>query len=259
MIKWILFLLYVVVTIFLAWLGNKKTKSLDSFAVGNRDMSPWVVAFALAATMTSTATFVINPGIVYAFGFSAVMGYGVAAGLGLFLGIVILSKGFRKLGYQSNALTVPEWIGQRYGDRNFTLIYAAVNLLLIAMVVLIAYGSAILIDFTLGLVNYFPIYHFEISLAFIIVFVFTYIMFGGTYAHAYTNTAQGVVMLVIAIVLIVSGLPYFKDGLLSALATENPVLVSCHQSTKSLLPQFFRRCSSPISLWVLPSPFSPTF
>ncbi len=68
MIKWILFLLYVVVTIFLAWLGNKKTKSLDSFAVGNRDMSPWVVAFALAATMTSTATFVINPGIVYAFG-----------------------------------------------------------------------------------------------------------------------------------------------------------------------------------------------
>ena len=239
MIKWILFLLYVVVTIFLAWLGNKKTKSLDSFAVGNREMSPWVVAFALAATMTSTATFVINPGIVYAFGFSAVMGYGVAAGLGLFLGIVILSKGFRKLGYQSNALTVPEWIGQRYDDQNFTLIYAAVNLLLIAMVVLIAYGSAILIDFTLGLVNYFPIYHFEISLAFIIVFVFTYIMFGGTYAHAYTNTAQGVVMLVIAIVLIVSGLPYFKDGLLSALATENPVLAHAINPQSLLFRNFF--------------------
>lgn len=239
MTKWILFLLYVVITIFLAWLGNKKTKSLDSFAVGNRDMSPWVVAFALAATMTSTATFVINPGIVYAFGFSAVMGYGVAAGMGLFLGIVILSKGFRKFGYQSNALTVPEWIGQRYGDRNFTLIYAAVNLLLIAMVVLIAYGSAILIDLTLGLANYFPTYHFEISLAFIIIFVFTYIMFGGTYAHAYTNTAQGVVMLVIALVLIVSGIPYLKEGLLSTLAAENPVLADPINPQSLLFRNFF--------------------
>ncbi len=224
MIKWIVFLIYIFVTIYLAYLGNKKTQSLSSYAVGDRKMNPWIVAFALAASMTSTATFIINPGIVYAFGLSAIMGYGVAAGLGLSLGIIILSKGFRKVGWGSQALTVPQWIGDRFQDRRFTVFYAIVNLLLIAMVVLISYGSAMLIDFTLGISSIFPVYHFEITLVFIILFVFTYTSFGGTFAHAYTNTIQGGIMLVVALVLLFSGLPYFKAGLLDALNAENPVL-----------------------------------
>ncbi len=64
-------------------------------------------------------------------------------------------------------------------------------------------------------------------------------MFGGTYAHAYTNTAQGVVMLVVSIVLIVSGLPYFKAGILSALATENPVLAHAINPQSLLFRNFF--------------------
>lgn len=224
MIKWIIFLIYIFVTIYLAYLGNKKTQSLSSYAVGDRKMNPWIVAFALAASMTSTATFVINPGIVYAFGLSAIMGYAVAAGLGLSLGIIILSKGFRKVGWKSQALTVPQWIGDRFQDQRFTIFYAIVNLLLIAMVVLISYGSAMLIDFTLGIGSIFPVYHFEITLVFVILFVFTYTSFGGTFAHAYTNTIQGGIMLAVALVLILSGLPYFKAGLLDSLSTENPVL-----------------------------------
>ena len=226
MAKWFLFGLYIIVTIYLAYLGKQKTKSLKSFAVGDGNMNPWIVAIALAASMTSTATFVINPGIVYAFGFSAIMGYGISAGLGLFLGIIILSKGFRKIGWRSDTLTVPQWMGTRYNDKRFTLIYAAVNLLLIAMVVLIAYGSAMLIDYTLGISAFFPKFHFEITLIFVILFVFTYISFGGTYAHAYTNTVQGALMFIIAIVLIASGIPYLKAGLLSTLAAENPVLAN---------------------------------
>lgn len=237
--KWILFSLYIVVTIFLAYLGKKKTKSLSSYAVGDRNMNPWIVAFALAASMTSTATFIINPGIVYAFGFSAIMGYGVSAGLGLFIGIIVLSKGFRKIGWKSNALTVPQWIGTRYEDKRFTVIFAVVNLLMIAMVVLITYGSAMLIDLTLGINTIFTTYHFEITLIFVILFVFTYISFGGTYAHAYTNTAQGAIMLVVAIVLLLSGIPYFKAGLLSSLAVENPNLAGIINPQSLFFRNFF--------------------
>ncbi|NJN64095.1 MAG: hypothetical protein HC882_03930 [Acidobacteria bacterium] len=67
--------------------------------------------------MTSTATLVINPGIVYAYGISAFLGYGVAAALGLTIGIVVLSKGFRRYGVKSGALTLPAWIADRYGSR----------------------------------------------------------------------------------------------------------------------------------------------
>ncbi|NQV15936.1 hypothetical protein HQ531_10805, partial [bacterium] len=182
------------------------------------------------------ATFIINPGIVYAFGISAIMGYGIAAGLGLFSGIIILSKGFRKVGWRSQALTVPQWIGERYQDQRFGIFFAFVNLLLISMVVLISYGSAMLIDFTLGINNILPVYHFEVTLIFVILFVFTYTSFGGTFAHAYTNTIQGGIMFCVAIVLIISGLPYFKAGLLNSLSMENPVL------TQIINPQslFFR-------------------
>lgn len=221
-LSWSVFIFYVIVTLFLAWLGSKKTKSLDSFAIGNRDMSPWVVGITLAATMTSTATFVINPGIVYAFGWSTIMGYGVSAGTGLFLGIIILSKGFRKYGVPVAALTVPQWIGTRYQDKRLTLFYAVVSLLMIAMVVLICYAISGILVAILKLNEIFPRYSFEIALAFTILFVFIYITFGGTYAHAYTNTIQGAIMILVAITLIASGIHLLGSGFFDKLHAVSP-------------------------------------
>ena len=65
---WTLFGVYAVVTAGLALYGARQTKSMSSFAVGNQDMGPGLVGMALAASMASTATFVINPGFVYADG-----------------------------------------------------------------------------------------------------------------------------------------------------------------------------------------------
>lgn len=238
-VKWLAFFGYVAVTFYLAWLGNKKTSSLDSYALGNQDMQPWVVAFALAATMTSTATFVINPGFVYAYGVSALFGFGLAAGAGLFSGIIILSKGFRKYGSKSNALTVPQWIGQRYNSQSLTIIYALMNMVMIAMVVLIAYGSAILIDTTLNLSSIFPTYHFEISLGFIILFVFAYTFYGGTYAHVYTNTVQGFMMIAVAILLVGSGFHLFDGQLWSSLRAQDPNLLNPINPNSALFRNFF--------------------
>lgn len=223
-LSWSLFVLYVAVTLYLAWLGNRKTTSLESYALGNRAMSPWVVGMALAASMTSTATLVINPGIIYAYGLSGVMAYGVAAGVGLGCGIVVLSKGFRKYGVRSRVLTVPQWIGERYGDHRLTLFYAAINLLLVAMVVLICYAMAGLMLATLDLASLAPGYGFELALAVTIVFVFAYVAFGGTYAHAYTNLVQGLIMLAVAVVLIGSGLHLFDGHLLDRLREIDPNL-----------------------------------
>jgi sodium/pantothenate symporter len=225
-LAWSLFLLYVVVTLGLAWLGHRKTHSLESYAVGDRNMSPWVAGLALAATMTSTATFIVNPGIVYAYGLSAVLGYGMAAGIGLTLGIVTLSKGFRRHGVRQQILTLPHWIGTRYGDRRLTIFYAFVNLLLMAMVVLVCYSMAGLMMVVLGLESLVPGWGFEVALAGTILFVFAYIFFGGTYAHAFTNMAQGSVMIVVAAMLIGSGWHLFDGRLLERLAAIDPLLAA---------------------------------
>jgi SSS family solute:Na+ symporter/sodium/pantothenate symporter len=233
-LAWGLFLVYVVVTLWLARLGSRKTHSLESYAVGNRDMGPWVVGMALAASMTSTATFVINPGIVYLYGLPAVLGYGVSAGLGLTVGIVVLSKGFRRHGVRVAALTVPQWIVRRYtapgdeagaGARALSVFYALVNLLLVAMVVLICYAMAGLLLATLDIGSLVPGFAFEAALAMVIVFVFAYIFFGGTYAHAYTNTVQGWLMVAVAVALIASGGHLVLSGeLLDRLRAIDPAL-----------------------------------
>ncbi len=225
-IAWILFLIYVCGTLVLAWLGSRKTTSLESYAIGDGTMHPLVVGLALAASMTSTATLVINPGIVFAYGVSALFGYGVAAALGLTLGIVVLSKGFRKLGLGTGTLTVPAWLGQRYSSQGLRVFYAIVNLLLVAMVVLICYAMAGLMIATLGLTEMLGGAAMTIALAGIILFVFAYTFFGGTFAHVYTNTAQGLIMLVVAVVLIASGIPLLTDGFFSKLAAIDPNLAS---------------------------------
>lgn len=225
-IAWILFALYVVVTLWLAWLGSRRTTTLESYALGDRAMHPFVVGMALAASMTSTATLVINPGIVYAYGISAIFGFGVAAGGGLSLGIVVLSKGFRRYGVKSGALTLPQWLAKRYEARWVGVFYAAINLLLVAMVVMICYAMAGLMVATLGLQSLLPGIAFEVALVATVLFVFAYTFFGGTYAHAYTNTLQGLMMLVVAVVLVLSGWHLFEGGLLTRLEAIDPNLAS---------------------------------
>ncbi|MEM8961546.1 MAG: sodium:solute symporter [Acidobacteriota bacterium] len=239
-LSWSLFALYVVVTLYLAYLGNKKTDSLESYAIGKGDMRPWVVGMALAASMTSTATLVINPGIVYAYGISAVLGYGVAAGLGLTVGIIVFTKGFRRVGAKTRILTVPQWIGETWGDSRLTVFYAVINLFLIAMVVLICYAMAGLMLATLGVESLVPGWGFEVSLAGVILFVFAYVFFGGTYAHAYTNTAQGVVMLVVAGLLTASGWEWLASGALwSELTAIDPLLTSVANPDSVLFRNLF--------------------
>ncbi|MCO4781768.1 MAG: sodium:solute symporter family protein [Candidatus Cloacimonetes bacterium] len=237
-IKWGAFVFYVILTFYLAWLGQKKTQSLDGYAVGGGDMKPWMVAFALAATMTSTATFVINPGFVYRYGISAIMGFGLSAGAGLFFGIILLTKGFRKYGTKVNALTVPQWITQRYQDERLGTIFALINMVMIAMIVLIAYGSAVLVDATLGLEAIIGVYHFEVALAFIILFVFAYTMYGGTYAHVYTNTVQGFMMIIVAILLVCSGYEHWGT-MFTQLKAQDPNLVEFINPGSHLFRNFF--------------------
>ena len=213
---WIAFGIYLVGTAALAVVGMLKTKDLEGFALGKRDMGPTMVGVALAAAIASTATFVINPGFVYTHGLSALLHFGVAASLGVSVGLVVLSKGFRREGQATRALTLPHWIGARYQSPGLRTYFALLNLLLaITFVVLIIKGSALVMQHTLGL-------SYGVSVGVIVAFVFSYILIGGTYAHVYTNVLQGLMMLGVALVLIGSGLHLLGDGFGDALVAADP-------------------------------------
>ncbi len=235
-IAWGLFVIYLVATSALAWIGHRKTQDIASFAVGSGDMSPWIVGVTLASSVASAATFVLNPGLVYLYGAAALMHLGVAAGIGVLIGLFSLSFGFRRVGASAGALTLPHWMGQRFGSRGMALFFAAVNLLSITFMVLIVGGLAIVMQVTLGLGH-------TAAVLIIIGFVFSYIFIGGTWAHAYTNTLQGLVMVVVAAIIVASGLGELLDGGWERLAAIDPALIAVHHPRSPLYGSLF-------SVWI---------
>jgi sodium/pantothenate symporter len=230
---WALFFLFTLSTAWLAWKGHKKTTDIRSFAIGRGDIGPFVIGVTLASSIASTATFVINPGFVYVHGISALMHLGVAAGLGLVVGLFALSNGFRRVGAKTRAITLPHWMSTRFGDERLGVLFALVNLLSLTFVVLIVGGISIVMQQTLGLTN-------TESLLFTIVFVFGYVFVGGTYAHAYTNTLQGVIMAIVAALIVGSGFHLLTGGhALASIAQQDPNLTKLVNPASPLFGSYF--------------------
>ncbi len=135
---------YVALVYWLSWIGMRRTQDISGFAIGNKDMSPYIIGITLAASIASTATFVINPGFVYVHGVSAYMHYAVAGSAGILSAFLVLSRGFLRLGEEKQALTLPDWIYHRYQHRGFSLFFAFIKLLSVSFVVLILVGCSLL-------------------------------------------------------------------------------------------------------------------
>ncbi len=224
-------LFYIVGIIVLTILGKKKKQSIESFSIGSKTVSPVIVGLSLAVGMTSAATFVINPGLIYLYGLSGFLGYGIAAPLGIFLALIVMSKSFLKFGEQSKVLTVPHWIGERYQNKFFTIFYALISLLQITFAVLIAVGI------TIVLANSFNA-SFELVLFLVLLFSVAYLLFGGgVNVLLFSNAFQSFFMIVTAILFLISG-PVFLGldpiKLFDTLKSLDPNLVSI-VNPKSLL------------------------
>ncbi len=230
-IAWLAFGIYAIGTALLALRGMRRTTTLSGFALGNGDLGPVVTGITLAAAIASTATFVINPGFVYKSGLSALLHLGVASFGGVIVGLVVFSRGFRQLGEETKALTLPQWVGERFNHGGMRTYFAVLNLILaISFVVLIVKGSSFVMMKTLGI-------GYTGALLIVVVFVFSYVLMGGTYAHVYTNALQGSLMVVVAILIVGSGLHLFSDGLgpfLDRLAAQDPHLLDAVNSNSSL-------------------------
>ncbi len=215
---WIFFGIYLALVSLAAFVGIKKMSGFASFSVGSRNVSPVFVGMSLAANLTSAATFIINPGLIYLYGVSGVLGYAVAMPLGVFVGLIVFSKAF----------------------------------LQIAFLVLITVGLSRVLASVLG-VDVF------LAMAFVIIFPLIYIMFGGASAHTLTNSAQAMIMMVVAVILLASGAPYFADGIsgfLGQLSDIDPVLAQPTNPDSLLFRDYFEvvACNFLIGIAIINQP-----
>ncbi|GIV58016.1 MAG: sodium:solute symporter [Rhodothermaceae bacterium] len=210
-IGWGFFLAYLLLVGGAALLGMRGARGLVGFSVGSRTVSPVMVGLSLAANLTSAATFVINPGLVYLYGWAGYLGYGLATPLGILVGLIVLSRRFRQLGDRHAALTLPQWIATRFDDRRLGVLYALLSLLLVTFMILIVVGLARVLASVLGI-------GLVVALVLTIAIPLVYLLLGGAGAHTLTNTAQALIMLVVAVLLVGSGLAYWEGGLSGLLA-----------------------------------------
>ena len=87
---------YAGIILFFVIRGALRTKSISDYAVGSIHFSPVVVGLSLAASVTSAATFIINPGFIALYGLSGILALAVVLPIGLFFSLVIITRSFRK-------------------------------------------------------------------------------------------------------------------------------------------------------------------
>lgn len=219
---WVSIAAYALLILFFVVRGARKITNLSDYAVGSVLFSPVAVGLSLAASMTSAATFIINPGFVAFYGISGVLSMAVMLPLGALVSLVVLTKGFRKVGMSVKALTMAQWIGTRYGSPAFAMFFAVLSLLLLTFIVLICVGLTKVISQTLNLPE-LPV------LIGIVVFIFGYMMFGGANSMVYTNMIQALLMIAVAIILLTSGYAHFSAGVkgfMDKLAAIDPLLTA---------------------------------
>jgi sodium/pantothenate symporter len=232
---WILIALYASAVLYFVIKGARGTKSMKDYAVGSISFSPMFVGMSLAAAMTSAATFIINPGLIALYGVSGVLSFGIVFPIATMLSLVVLTKSFRKYGESVSAVSLASWIGKRYNSNGYSLFIAFLSVLLITFVVLILVALTKVFSSALNTNE-------VATLAFIVIFVFGYMMFGGANSMVYTNAIQAGVMIIVAIILLASGYKHFGNGLtgfFETLKSIDPVLVKATNEGSPLFRDFW--------------------
>lgn len=224
------------VLFYLVYKSRVKTESLEVYAVGNKSFSSLSVALSLAASITSAATFIINPGFIALYGLSAFLAFGVVMPFAIYAALIIFIKRFRKYGMNVKSISIADWVGKRYDSNFLKIFFGFLSMLLITFIVLICVGMTKVVSKALN-ANELTI------LIIIVVVVFTYMMIGGANTMVYTNSVQAILMIIVAVLLLGSGAALlFKtgdDGFIHQLNLIDPSLTQAFNKQSPLFRDFF--------------------
>jgi SSS family transporter len=194
---WMVHSLLVVYTVMLAhhaWAGNRSTKGLADYYVGGRGMGGWVIGLSFFATYASTNSFVGFAGQTYDWGVPWMLFIPMAVAFSLFAWIVVAPR-LRSFTKEMDSLTLPDFIGFRFGSTP-ARVFAA----LIVIVASFFYMTAVFKGIG-NLLETFLEIPYEVSIIIVFFVVMMYTMIGGFISVVKTDSVQGVVMIIAAVLL----------------------------------------------------------
>jgi Na+/proline symporter len=184
------FVAYLAALVGLAVLTRRGSGSLSGFFLGDRRLPGWALAFSTNATGESGWLLLGLTGMGYLVGVHALW-IVVGEVIGIGLSWALIARRLRRGAGEHDALTVPDFLAARFGDRAHVLRWTAV-LIILAMVV--TYTSAQVVA-TGKAFQTFLDWDYRVGAVLGAVVALAYTTVGGFRAVVWTDVLQGVLML----------------------------------------------------------------
>jgi len=199
---------YAIAMAFIGCISYGKSKTLDGFLIGGRNIGAWATAFAYGTTYFSAVVFVGYAGQHgWNIGIGAVwIGIGNAV-LGCLLSWILFANRTRKMTKKLQAKTMPEYFEKRYASKGMKIMAAV-----IIFIFLVPYSAAVYKGLGSLFSAVFPGVETWVWMLIIACLTAVYLVAGGYVATAYTNLIQGIIMIVGVICLIFAVLNHGSVG-----------------------------------------------
>ncbi|MDI6451101.1 sodium:solute symporter family protein [Anaerobaca lacustris] len=183
-------LLYLLLVVFLGWLGYTRTKTATDYLIAGRKTHPFVMAMSYGATFISTSAIVGFGGVAGLFGMSVLWLTFCNIFVGIFIAFVFLAPAARRMGHRLDAHTFPELLARRF-DSKFIQVFAG----LVIFLFIPLYAAAVLIGGCEFISTQFGIDYNAALLVFSVI-IAAYVVMGGLKGVMYSDALQGSIMFV---------------------------------------------------------------
>ncbi|MHB0946781.1 MAG: sodium:solute symporter family protein [Sedimentisphaerales bacterium] len=197
-------LAYLLLVVWLGWLGYSRTKNAADYLVGGRQTHPFIMALSYGATFISTSAIVGFGGVAGLFGMSVLWLTFLNIFVGIFIAFVFLGGPARRIGHRLDAHTFPELLGRRYQSKFIQVFVGIVIFLFMPL-----YAAAVLIGGSEFIATQFGV-DYNAALLIFSVITAAYVIMGGLKGVMYTDALQGSIMFIGMMILLVW--TYIKIG-----------------------------------------------
>ena len=200
--------IYAIAMALIGCISYGKSKTLDGFLIGGRNIGAWATAFAYGTTYFSAVVFV---------GYAGQHGWNIGIGsiwigignavLGCLLSWLLFANKTRKMTKKLDAKTMPDYFGKRYSSKGMKVLASV-----IIFVFLVPYSAAVYKGLGSLFSVVFPSVETWVWMLMIACLTGIYLVAGGYIATSCTDLVQGIVMIVGIICLICAVLGHEAVG-----------------------------------------------
>jgi len=192
---------YFAVLVAIGWWANRDTRSVAGFYVADKKLPSWVIAFSSNTTGESGWLLLGLTGMGYLVGFHALW---IVLGevLGVAVAWAFVARPFKEYTDRYDSITVPDYLSDRFLDRNHTLrlVSAAIILSMVG-----AYTAAQLTASGKAFSSFLGIsYGAGVWIGAVVILLYTSV--GGFKAVAYSDLLQGILMFLCLLILPIVGI-----------------------------------------------------